>query len=162
MADQPPDRPPARTRVARRAWRLVAFAAAAVVISFAFVTGYVHFAPRTHFTPTELRAQEQNAAKGPRVSHDPTAADESSTSEHFASLRDGARAVWRHPWGYGLGNAGVTAERTDDGVVADLDGVGRAAALQALVSAGVAVEQFTPRRRLEDAFLALVGEGPVQ
>ena len=28
----------------------------------------------------------------------------------------------------------------------------------ALVSAGIAVEQFTPRRRLEDAFLALVGE----
>jgi ABC-2 type transport system ATP-binding protein len=57
---------------------------------------------------------------------------------------------------------GVNAERTDEGVVAELDGVGRAAALQALVTAGVGVDQFTPRRRLEDAFLALVGEGPVQ
>jgi ABC-2 type transport system ATP-binding protein len=53
---------------------------------------------------------------------------------------------------------GVTAERTDEGLVADLDGFGRAAALQALVSAGIAVDQFTPRRRLEDAFLSLVGE----
>jgi ABC-2 type transport system ATP-binding protein len=53
---------------------------------------------------------------------------------------------------------GVTAGRTDEGLVADLDGFGRAAALQALVSAGVRVDQFTPRRRLEDAFLALVGE----
>ncbi|WP_233488995.1 alpha/beta fold hydrolase [Blastococcus sp. TF02-9] len=53
---------------------------------------------------------------------------------------------------------GVTAARTDDGLVADLDGHGRAAALQALVAAGIAVDQFTPRRRLEDAFLALVGE----
>jgi ABC-2 type transport system ATP-binding protein len=56
------------------------------------------------------------------------------------------------------GLPGVTAERTDEGLVADLDGYGRAAALQALVSAGIAVDQFTPRRRLEDAFLALVGE----
>jgi ABC-2 type transport system ATP-binding protein len=53
---------------------------------------------------------------------------------------------------------GVTAELTDEGLVADLDGTSRARALQALVEAGVAVEQFTPRRRLEDAFLALVGE----
>ncbi len=53
---------------------------------------------------------------------------------------------------------GVTAGRTDEGLVAELDGTGRAAALQALVDAGVAVDQFTPRRRLEDAFLALVGE----
>ena len=54
--------------------------------------------------------------------------------------------------------AGVSAERTDDGLVADLDGTSRARALQALVEAGIDVDQFTPRRRLEDAFLALVGE----
>jgi ABC-2 type transport system ATP-binding protein len=53
---------------------------------------------------------------------------------------------------------GVTAGRTDDGLVADLDGYGRAAALQALVVAGIEVDEFTPRRRLEDAFLSLVGE----
>jgi ABC-2 type transport system ATP-binding protein len=56
------------------------------------------------------------------------------------------------------GLPGVTAERTDEGLVADLDGYGRAAALQALIGAGIDVDQFTPRRRLEDAFLALVGE----
>jgi O-antigen ligase len=52
------------------------------------------------------------AHERPTVSHDPTSANESSTSEHLASLRDGAKTVVRHPWGYGLGNAGVTAERT--------------------------------------------------
>ena len=57
----------------------------------------------------------------------------------------------------GLGE-GVTVERADDGLVVDLDGVGRALALTALVEAGIGVEQFTPRRHLEDAFLALVGE----
>jgi len=60
------------------------------------------------------------------------------------------------------GLPGVTAERTDDGLLAELDGTSRAAALSALIESGIAVEQFTPRRRLEDAFLALVGEGPVQ
>lgn len=53
---------------------------------------------------------------------------------------------------------GVSAARTDDGLVAELGGVPRDTALRALVEAGIAVDQFTPRRRLEDAFLALVGE----
>ncbi|WP_116049327.1 alpha/beta fold hydrolase [Amycolatopsis palatopharyngis] len=44
-------------------------------------------------------------------------------------------------------------------VHADLDGLPRAAAVAALVRAGIAVEQAGPRRRLEDAFLQLVGEG---
>ncbi|MBM7807255.1 ABC-2 type transport system ATP-binding protein [Geodermatophilus bullaregiensis] len=57
------------------------------------------------------------------------------------------------------GLPGVTVEHTDEGLVADLGPqTSRAAALQALVAADVAVDQFTPRRRLEDAFLALVGE----
>ncbi|MGH3757035.1 alpha/beta fold hydrolase [Actinophytocola sp.] len=43
-------------------------------------------------------------------------------------------------------------------VHADLDGLPRADALATLVRAGVAVEQAGPRRRLEDAFLQLVGE----
>ena len=45
-----------------------------------------------------------------------------------------------------------------DQVHADLDGLPRAEALAKLVGAGVAVEQAGPRRRLEDAFLQLVGE----
>jgi ABC-2 type transport system ATP-binding protein len=53
---------------------------------------------------------------------------------------------------------GVSTERTDEGLVADLGATSRAAALQALIAAGLDVDQFTPRRRLEDAFLALVGE----
>jgi ABC-2 type transport system ATP-binding protein len=59
------------------------------------------------------------------------------------------------------GLPGVTAEHTDEGLAAELDGARRADVLHALVAAGIPVDQFTPRRRLEDAFLALVGEGPV-
>jgi hypothetical protein len=98
--------------VARRALRPLVLAAAVVVLSLGFVKGYEHFAPRAHFTAAEQKAQERNARQHPGVSNDPTAANESSTSEHLASLRDGARAVGRHPWGYGLGNSGVTAART--------------------------------------------------
>ena len=45
-------------------------------------------------------------------------------------------------------------------VVADLDGTPRAAAVAALVQAGVEVTRVVPRRRLEDVFLALVGGDP--
>ncbi|WP_442916674.1 alpha/beta fold hydrolase [Lentzea sp. NBC_00516] len=46
----------------------------------------------------------------------------------------------------------------EDAVHASMNGVPRSVALTALVAAGVAVDQAGPRRRLEDAFLELVGE----
>lgn len=96
----------------RRRWRPLVYALGVVAVGLAFVKGYDHFAPRTHFTAAELRQQEENAKLHPTTSNDPTAANESSTREHLASLRDGAKAVATHPWGYGLGNSGVTAVRT--------------------------------------------------
>ncbi len=57
-----------------------------------------------------------------------------------------------------LGLAGVTdAEVQDQQVHADLAGVSPAAAVAALVAAGVAVSSAAPRNRLEDVFLDLVG-----
>jgi ABC-2 type transport system ATP-binding protein len=56
----------------------------------------------------------------------------------------------------GAGARSVTPDGTRT-VVADLDGTPRAAAVAALVRAGVGVHRVVPRRRLEDAFLALVG-----
>jgi ABC-2 type transport system ATP-binding protein len=55
--------------------------------------------------------------------------------------------------------AGVASVVPEGGgtLVADLDGTPRAAAVAALVRAGVGVSRVVPRRRLEDAFLALVG-----
>ncbi|EID55791.1 alpha/beta fold hydrolase [Saccharomonospora xinjiangensis] len=53
----------------------------------------------------------------------------------------------------------ISAHADDDAVHADLDGLPRSEAVAALVRAGVAVEQAGPRRRLEDVFLQLVGEG---
>ena len=57
-------------------------------------------------------------------------------------------------------DAGVSTVDIDGDLVhADLDGLPRAEAIAILVRAGVAIEQAGPRRRLEDAFLQLVGEG---
>jgi hypothetical protein len=90
----------------------VSLAVAAAVLGLVFVKAYDHLGPRTHFTPTELAEQERNAHEHPGVSQDPTAANEASTSEHLSSLRAGARTVVHHPWGFGIGNSGVTAVRT--------------------------------------------------
>ena len=54
---------------------------------------------------------------------------------------------------------GVRGVEIVEGLVhADLNGMPRASAVDALVRSGVAVEAAGPRRRLEDAFLQLVGE----
>ena len=57
------------------------------------------------------------------------------------------------------GISGVTGVAVDGSAVhAELDGTPRSVAIGVLVSAGVAVEQAGPRRRLEDVFLQLVGD----
>ena len=58
------------------------------------------------------------------------------------------------------GVRGVAVE--GDAVHAELDGTARSAAVRALVTAGVEVRSAGPRRRLEDAFLQLVGEDPTR
>jgi ABC-2 type transport system ATP-binding protein len=57
------------------------------------------------------------------------------------------------------GLSGVHGVRVDGAAVhAELNGTPRAEAVRALVAAGVDVTSAGPRRRLEDAFLQLVGE----
>jgi hypothetical protein len=97
----------------RRAVFPAALAVLVAVLGFAFVKAYDHLGPRTHFTPTELAQQEANAHQHPDANHDATSANESSASEHFASFRAGLRTAIHHPQGFGIGNAGVTAERTN-------------------------------------------------
>ncbi|WP_345429193.1 alpha/beta fold hydrolase [Actinoallomurus vinaceus] len=51
------------------------------------------------------------------------------------------------------------AEPYDPGVLVRLNGSGPSAVVAALVAAGVPVDRVMPHRRLEDAFLTLIGEG---
>jgi ABC-2 type transport system ATP-binding protein len=50
------------------------------------------------------------------------------------------------------------AEPYDPGVLVRIDGSAPSAVVAALVAGGVAVDRVTPHRRLEDAFLTLIGE----
>jgi ABC-2 type transport system ATP-binding protein len=90
-----------------------------------------------------------------RVVADGTVADIVAGGGH-ASFRvdDPARAAQL------LGEAtGVRSVEVEGPTVhADLNGMPRSAAVDRLVRAGISVESAGPRRRLEDAFLALVGE----
>ena len=98
--------------IAQRRLAPVVLAAAVVVLGAASVGLYDRFAPETTFTPAELKIQRANAAEEPGQSGDAFSARESSLSSHWTNLRDGIETVVRHPQGFGLGNAGVTAKRS--------------------------------------------------
>jgi ABC-2 type transport system ATP-binding protein len=56
-----------------------------------------------------------------------------------------------------IGVRSVTPGETG-GLVVDMNGTARSEMVAELVRAGVGVDRVVPRRRLEDAFLALVGD----
>ncbi|MDR7280381.1 alpha/beta fold hydrolase [Catenuloplanes atrovinosus] len=58
----------------------------------------------------------------------------------------------------GLGGVRFLQEAENGGLIVDLNGTPRREVVASLVRAGVGVDRVAPRRRLEDAFLALVGE----
>jgi hypothetical protein len=96
---------------ALRTWWPVAAAVVLVAAGVSFARAYEDIAPETRFTPAELEIQRAGGQEEP-TSGDPTSLDEASVDSHLDNLRDGIGTVARHPWGYGLGNAGVTAKRT--------------------------------------------------
>jgi hypothetical protein len=96
----------------RRSTTAALLAAGSVVATAGFVALFATIGPTTTYTATELACLRENAAVQGEKSDDPFSTGESSTSSHLSALRDGIRTVARHPWGYGLGNAGVSASRT--------------------------------------------------
>ncbi len=102
---------------ALRSWWPVAAAALLVAVSFFFVQVYDDVGPETRFTPAELEVQRAGGQEEP-TSGDPFDPGESSFDSHLDSLGDGLETIARHPWGFGLGNAGVTAKRTGEEIKA--------------------------------------------
>ena len=99
----------------RRRWPLPA-AVVVVAAGFGFAAIFHSIAPRTHWFPSDLPYQEAQAkVKGPLPvgsGLDSTVSlGEPSIRSHLDSLRDGIETVVKHPQGYGLGNAGTTAQR---------------------------------------------------
>jgi hypothetical protein len=98
---------------AQRRWLPVVAGAAALAISVGFFAVYTSIGPDTSYTRSELAYLRENAQKQGPVSGNAFSANESSISSHWRNLKDGIRTVVHHPQGYGLGNAGTEAKRTD-------------------------------------------------
>ena len=98
--------------VQRRPW-LVAGAAVVVVVAVGWAHVFPRIAPTGNWTKADLVYQHAVAAAHPGASNSASSASESSLSEHWQSLKDGIRTVIHHPQGYGLGNVGQTASRTN-------------------------------------------------
>lgn len=95
----------------RRLWPLPV-AAAVIAAGVAFAAAFPHFGPRTHFFAADLAYQKQLAEqKGGLPGNTALSPADPSIRSHLSSLRNGLERVWRHPQGYGLGNAGVVARR---------------------------------------------------
>jgi O-antigen ligase/polysaccharide polymerase Wzy-like membrane protein len=103
--------------VARRWWP-VAAAVAVVAIGAAYVEAAPHLGVETRFTPAELAVQRANARAHPGAEHEALSTGEPSIASHLRNLRDGLERVARHPQGYGLGNAGAVAKRSDVPILA--------------------------------------------
>ena len=95
--------------------RRVAPAVLAVVsvgVSALFLVAYPSIGPSTSYTPEELEWLRENAKSEGPFARRSIPAEDASTESHWRNLREGVRVVFRHPQGYGLGNAGVVAKRT--------------------------------------------------
>jgi hypothetical protein len=102
--------------LAIRRWWPVAAAVVVAVGGLAFASVFHDIAPRTHWFASDLPYQEAQArAKGPLPRSSglkgTVSIGEPSLRSHWESLEAGIHTVTHHPQGYGLGNAGTTAQR---------------------------------------------------
>jgi len=96
---------------AQRRWGPVMLAVVSVAASSLFLVLYPTIGPSTSYTAQELVCLRSLAAAEGGTGG-VFSGGEASTESHLRNLRDGIETVLRHPWGYGLGNAGVSAKRT--------------------------------------------------
>ncbi|HET9242319.1 MAG TPA: O-antigen ligase family protein, partial [Gaiella sp.] len=151
----------------RRSWTPIALAAGSLAVSAAFVAVFPTIGPTTTYTGTELACLRENAAEEGVSSDDPFSPSESSTASHLDALRDGIETIARHPWGFGLGNAGVSASRTGAEVKAgestytelgvDAGVLGLAAFVAWLVALGLALRERSPWLTASVVAVAVLG-----
>jgi hypothetical protein len=97
---------------AQRRWAPALLAGGSLAVSAAVLAAFSSVGPGTSYTAAELTCLRQQAAEEGPTSGDAFSAGEASVDSHLRNLRDGIETVLEHPWGYGLGNAGVNASRT--------------------------------------------------
>jgi hypothetical protein len=151
----------------RRSWPHAALAAGSLVVSLGFVAVFPAIGPQTTYTATELACLRANAAEEGDAGGGALDPGESSTASHWQALRDGVRTVAEQPWGYGLGNAGVSASRTGTDVKAgestytelgvDTGVLGLAAFVGWLFALGLALRRRSPWLTASVAAFAVLG-----
>jgi hypothetical protein len=97
----------------RRAWQPLALALVVVGVAVAWAHVFPHVGPTGSWTKADLVYQKKLARKGPKQSYSAVSPNEPSLHEHWSLLKDGVRTVVDHPQGYGLGNVGQVASRTN-------------------------------------------------
>ena len=98
--------------IRRRLWPLAA-AAAAVAVGVGFAHVFTSIGPRGHWTKADLAYQRERAKQKPGASGQPLSINESSLHSHWENLKEGLRTDFHHPQGFGVGNVGQTASRTN-------------------------------------------------
>ena len=89
---------------------------AAAIAVIAVAVGWAHLFPKIgptgKFTKVDVTYQQERGKGGPK-SFSAASSNEPSLHSHWLALKDGVRTTIHHPQGYGLGNVGQTASRTD-------------------------------------------------
>ena len=103
---------------AQRRWPPAVAAAAVLVLSLGFFASYSSIGPGTSYTRSELAYLRANAQRHAAPGGDPFSSGDTSLSSHWRNLRAGLRTVVHHAQGFGLGNAGTEAKRTNVEILA--------------------------------------------
>jgi len=102
----------------RRRPRELGAAALVIAVAVAWVHLFPHIGPTGNWTKADLAYQKKLAAHGPQQAYSGLSSNEPSLHEHWTSLKAGVRTVVHHPQGYGLGNVGQVASRTNTQLLA--------------------------------------------
>jgi hypothetical protein len=97
----------------RRRPHELALACVVIGVAFGWAHLFPHVAPTGNWTKRDIAYQHGLARKGPKQSYSAINPNEPSLHEHWAALKDGVHTMAHHPQGYGLGNVGQVASRTD-------------------------------------------------
>ena len=97
----------------RRTWWPVVAAAVTLAVGVAWTQVFPAIAPETTWSQEDLEWQRERARQLGVPPGETVSFDEPSIRSHLTALRDGVETVAEHPQGYGLGNAGATALRSD-------------------------------------------------
>jgi hypothetical protein len=94
--------------------RVELVAALAVVgVAVAWVHVFPKIAPEGNWTKADLEYQHQRASRSNSGDFNAASLSEPSLRSHWNALRGGIETMVHHPQGYGLGNVGQTASRTN-------------------------------------------------